>query len=48
MYNGANPTLSSGVDQDTKMFGLHEISQTYQCITSEYIQIKTQKEIEEW
>ena len=27
-------TLSSDVDQDTKMFGLHERSLYYQCIIS--------------
>ena len=29
-----NLTLSSDVDQDTNMFGLHEIPLTYQCIIS--------------
>ena len=33
-FNGANLTLSSDVDQDTYMFGLHEIPLTYECIIS--------------
>ena len=31
-FQGANFTLSSDVDQDTKMIGLHERPLTYPCI----------------
>ena len=34
LFHGANLTLSSDVDQDTQMFGLHERSLTYQRIIS--------------
>ena len=40
MFNGTNLTLNSNVDQDTYMFGLHEISLTYRCIISKDTQIK--------
>ena len=30
-FNGANLTLNSDVNQDTKIFGLHERLITYQC-----------------
>ena len=33
-FHGANLTLSSDVDQDLKMIGLHERPLTYQCIVS--------------
>ena len=33
-FHGANLTLSSDVDQDTQMFGLHERPLTYQSIIS--------------
>ena len=33
-FHGANLTLSSDVDQDTYMFGLHERPLTYQSIIS--------------
>ena len=33
-FQGANLTLSSGVDKDTYMFGLHERPLTYPCIIS--------------
>ena len=33
-FNSANLTLNSYVDQDTKIFGLHERPLTYQCIIS--------------
>ena len=33
-FHGANLTLSSDVDQDTKMIGLHERPLTYQCLRS--------------
>ena len=32
MFDGTILTLISDVDQDTKMFGLHERSLTYRCI----------------
>ena len=31
-FHGANLTLNSDVDQDTQIFGLHEIPLTYQYI----------------
>ena len=31
-FHGANLTLSSDMDQDTEMFGLHEKPLTYPCI----------------
>ena len=34
MLNGTSTTLNSDVDEDTKMFGLHERFQTYQYIIS--------------
>ena len=33
-FHGANLTLSSDVDQNTLMFGLHERPLTYPCIIS--------------
>ena len=33
-FHGANLTLNSDLDQDTKIFGLHERYLTYQCIIS--------------
>ena len=42
MFNSTNLTLSSDVDQDTYMFGLHERSQTYQLIISRYMHVKSQ------
>ena len=42
-FHGANLTLNSDVDQDTKIFGLHERRLTYQCIISQKILIKILK-----
>ena len=39
-FHGANLSLSSDVDQDTQMLGLHERPLAYQCIISENIKIK--------
>ena len=39
-FHGTNLTLISDVDQDTKMFGLHERPLAYQCIISKNVQIK--------
>ena len=36
-FHGANLTLSSDVNQDTEMFGLHERPLTYPCIISQNI-----------
>ena len=36
-FHGANLTLSSDVDQDTKIFGLHEIPLANQCVISKTI-----------
>ena len=33
-FNSANLTLSLDVDQNSKMFGLHERPLTYQCINT--------------
>ena len=35
MLDGTNLNHNSDVDQDTYMFGSHEISLKYQCIISE-------------
>ena len=35
-FNGANLTLRSDLDQDTKMFGLHARPLAYQCIISSH------------
>ena len=37
LFRGANLTLSSDVDQNIKMFGLHERPLTYPCIISQNI-----------
>ena len=47
-FHSANLTLILDVDQDTKMFGLHEIPLAYQCIISkkgDKAKIRTQQYI---
>ena len=42
-FHGANLILSSDVDQDTYMFGLHERPLAYQCIISKTYRLRYER-----
>ena len=47
MFEGANLSLISDVDQDKLMFGSHEISLTYRCIIPSKCKSRYKKEMKQ-